>query len=51
MAPALGELVGQGVTSEVYAWTAETAVKPFTPRFEAGLIGLSAFEWAGGLIG
>jgi Phosphotransferase enzyme family len=41
MAPALGELVGQGVTSEVYAWTAETVVKLFTPRFEA----LAAVEY------
>ena len=31
----LGELIGRGVTSEVYAWTAETVVKLFVPRFEA----------------
>jgi hypothetical protein len=33
MAPALAELVGQGVTSEVDAWT-ETVVRLFAPRFE-----------------
>ena len=35
MAPALGELIGRGASSEVYAWTAGTVVKLFLPQFEA----------------
>ncbi len=30
----LGELVGRGASSEVYAWSADTVVKLFTPQFE-----------------
>jgi Ser/Thr protein kinase RdoA (MazF antagonist) len=35
MAPALGELVGWGVSSDVYAWTPGTVVKLLRPGFEA----------------
>ena len=35
MTPALGELIGRGASSEVYAWTATTVVKLFVPRFAA----------------
>jgi hypothetical protein len=35
MTPVLGELIGRGASSEVYAWTPETVVKLFVPRFEA----------------
>ena len=38
----LGELLGRGASSEVYAWTAGTVVKLFVPRFEA----LAAVEFA-----
>jgi hypothetical protein len=34
MPAALGELIGQGASSEVYAWTATTVVKLFKPTFE-----------------
>jgi hypothetical protein len=30
----LGELIGRGASSEVYAWSADTVVKLFVPRFE-----------------
>jgi len=30
----LGELIGRGASSEVYAWTADTVVKLFVPQFE-----------------
>src|SRR5215203_5764480 len=31
----LGELIGRGVSSEVYGWTANTVVKLFKPQFES----------------
>src|SRR6185503_1171948 len=31
----LGELIGQGVSSEVYAWTPGTVAKLFRPQFRA----------------
>ena len=31
----LGELIGRGVSSDVYAWTADTVVKLFKPQFES----------------
>jgi hypothetical protein len=30
----LGELIGRGASSEVYAWSGDTVVKLFVPRFE-----------------
>ena len=35
MKPVLGELIGRGASSDVYAWTAGTVVKLFRRRFEA----------------
>jgi hypothetical protein len=31
----VGELIGRGASSEVYAWTADTVIELFVPHFEA----------------